>query len=139
MQTKDKNLKYDRKAVYTGRRLFRSGSVVYRFELLPEKTEMFFSGIRGLIIGYTYACSASQMPTRPVRLEDEAIENPEWEVADALVDAEKRMKREEAKLRAKASPSVKKACEALRPLMIGKDYFSRKLLIEYLADKARAK
>lgn len=129
-------IKNDRKAVYIGRRLWgeRGDKVAHCFQLLPERRQMAFKGIKKVYIGYTYECAESTMPTRPTRTEDARIDNPEWEAADALVDARNARKRADAKIKANSRPAMKKAIEALKPVLIGLDYFQRRSLIEYLAN-----
>lgn len=132
--TKDK---YNRKAVYTGRRLENDGKVYQRFELLPDHSEIFFRRVRSVWIGHTYKCADSKISLRPERTDDDRIDNPEWEGFDAIVDAHNAKRRAEAKLRAKLTPSLKAAIVALKPLMRGKAHFERRAIIEYLADKSR--
>lgn len=136
MKVKKTPTNYDRKAVYTGRRL--QGNKVYqRFELLPERTEMFFSGIKGAWIGYIYKCTDSKMSSKPERTDDDRMDNAEWDAADALVDAYNAKKRAEAAIRGKQSPALKAAIVALKPLMRGLSSFSRAALIAYLAEETR--
>lgn len=129
---------YTRKAVYTGRRM-SGGKVWQRFELLPEKTEMFFRGVKRVYIGATYKCNRTSIAGKPERIDDEMIFNAEWDAADALVDAHNAEKRAEAKYRAKASPALKNAVEALRPLVRGIGFFDAKALTDYLVTEAKKK
>lgn len=132
--------KYNRKAVYTGRRISGPSSKIYhRFELLPERSEMFFQGVRRVYIGYTYECSADRIAQKPVKTDDERIDNPEWDAADALIDQRRAEKRAEAKIKASTRPALKAAIAALRPLMRNLGYFQRKALVEYLAEESRKK
>lgn len=127
-------MKTKRKAVYTGRRL-HGEKVVQRFELLPGKREMFYRNVRGVHIGHTYACSATQMSRRPEWLNEERRDNPEWEAQDALVDEFNARKRAEAKIRALTKPALRAALEALKPLVKGMDYFARVKLVTLLVEK----
>lgn len=129
--------KYDRKAVYTGRRLASNGKVYHRFELLPERSDMHFTGLTGVWLGHTYECTDSKIAKRPKMTDDDREDNAEWEAADAEVDAKNAVKRAEAKVRSQTKPALKKAVEALRPLFRGKGYFERRALIEYLAELAK--
>lgn len=128
-----------REAIYVGRRLLQNGATAHCFLLLPEKREMLFRGIKGIFIGYTYKCGSSTMPVRPDRTEAERIDNPEWEAADALVDARNARKRAEAKIRKSTRPALRNAIAALRPLLRGMSYFDRKELITYLAEQTKRK
>lgn len=128
---------YNARAVYTGRRL-GGGKVWQRFELLPDRREMYFSGVKGLYIGYAYECTDKTIPARPkcdheIKRED----NPEWDAADAVVDARNAERRAQAKMKEESRPALKKAVEALKPLMRGLSVFDREALIKYLADQAR--
>jgi len=135
--SKPQPTKYDRKAVYTGRRLSSNGKVYHRFELLPERESMYFTGVVGVWLGHTYECTDDRIAKRPKMTDDPREDNAEWEAADAEVDAKNAQKRAEAKIRASTKPALKKAVEALRPLVRGKDYFARKALIEYLAELSK--
>ncbi len=137
MKPKEEKI-YTRRAVYTGRRL--NGKNVFQcFELLPEKKEMFFKGIRGVHLGYTYECTDSQMPVRARCVDVERIDNPEWEAADAIVDARNAEKRAASKMAATSKPNLKRALEVLRPLMRGLSYYDTRNLIEYLVIEAKKK
>ncbi len=129
---------YDRKCIYTGRRL--SGKKVFqRFELLPEKKEVYYSGIRGVVIGYTYPCSEKSMPTRPQSTEDERVDNPEWDAGDALVDAHHAEKRSQARMNAKSKPALRAALDSIRPLVSGLSYYDARNLIEFLVVESKKK
>lgn len=130
---------YDRKAVYTGRRIGRDGKIYHRFELLPKRDEMHFAGIKQVWIGYTYKCTENSISAKPERTEDTKENNPAWEGADEAVDAHNAKKRAEANMRKEAKKNVQKAVEALRPIMRGLSIFEREELVKYLVDKARSK
>jgi hypothetical protein len=132
----DKKPIYNTKAVYTGRRFGRDGKVRHRFEKANGE-ELNFRGIKGVCLGYTYKCSASTIAERPERTDDDRIDNPEWEAADAMVGAYNAQKRAEAKMRKEAKPALRAAVLALKPLLKGKDYFGRRALIEYLVELTR--
>lgn len=126
--------KHTGRAVYTGRRLMIGGKVYQRFEILPDRTEAYYSRIKGVCIGRTYACSKDSMARRPEWLDDPCERNPEWDAADALVEAHKAKKRADAKIRAESkSPAIKAAILALKPLVGRLGHFERKALIEFLA------
>lgn len=136
MKKKDEK-RYDRRAVYTGRRL-GGGKIFHEFELLPERKKMYFQGIRRVFIGYAYKCTAGRMPEKPeIDYEIKREDNPKWDADDALVDATNAAKRAEKKYREAASPALKKALEALIPLVKGKNVFEREALLKYLLDKTR--
>lgn len=125
--------------VYTGRRLFNDGSVVQRFEM-PDGTERFFSGIKNVWIGYSYKIGEKTISTRPERISEIEIKNnPEWDAADALVDAKNAKKRAEAKMKAQTKPAMKAAVLALTPLCKNLDLFQREALIKFLVDQTRYK
>lgn len=125
---------YNEKAVYTGRRLQSNGEVWHRFEK-PNGEEMYFGKTQRVYIGHTYACGKSNIARRPERdYGIERVDNPEWDAADALVDAHRARRRAEAKAKATSSPALKNASAALAPLFKGLDYFQRRYLIEYLAN-----
>ncbi len=138
-KAKEEKPKYDRVAVYTGRRLMKSGEVYQRFELLPNRDELFFAGVKRVFIGEAYECNADRMPVRPVQAKHPNEDKPEWEAADALVDAHRAVKRAEAKAAVMSNPNLKRATEALSPLFKGLDYFNRKALVEFLATKVKGK
>ena len=126
---------YDRKAVYVGRRI--SGNKVYQmFELLPKNEPMVFTGIRGVILGYTYKCTEKTISTRPERTEDELIYNPDWEAKDALVDAHNEKRRSDAKMRRLSKPHLKTAIDSIQPLLKGLHFHDFQPLIGYLTKMA---
>ena len=125
------------KCIYTGRRLTKDGKVYHRFESLPEREDIYYRNIRGVHIGYTYECGKNQMSTRPKRCDDERIDNPEWESNDALVDTRNMMRRADAKIKRASRPALKKAIEALQPLLKGLNIFDQANLIKYLCNEAR--
>lgn len=130
--------KYDRKAIYIGRRLDGKGHLQV-FLLLPEKKEIHFKGIKRVWIGHTYKCSATKMSTRPERLPDDRVDDPAWEAQDALVDAENAKKRAEEKVSKMSKPQMRAAIEALRPLLEGVGYFGQSALVRHLVDQAGTK
>lgn len=132
------------KAIYAGRRGdFRDGKVRQVFLRSDTKEEMFFTGIKRVAIGYTYECEAKSIKVAPKRTDDERIDNPEWDAADALVDAKNAEKRAAAKCSKESSPALQAAIDALVPLLKNTNFFDQRLLVEYLASeagkKARAK
>lgn len=138
-KTKTNATKYTRRAVYTGRRLTTKG-VYQRFELLPERTEMWFRGIKGVHLGWTYECSASAIATRPKFVESADHKSlAEWEVADALVDARNQEKRQEAKLRALSTPAINRAVEAIEPLIAHAGILNESALVRLLVRRAYEK
>lgn len=126
----------NRKAIYTGRRQFGTGKTAQEFLLLPERKAIYFRGIQGVAIGYTYACAENSMPKRPSRTTDGYQDNPDWEAKDALAEAAMAEKRAEEKIIKQSRPAIDRAVEALRPLMKGANYYQRKQLIELLCEKA---
>jgi hypothetical protein len=131
--------KFNRKAIYTGRRVLPNGQVGQRFELLPEGREMYFKSIKGVWLGHVYACGDGEIATRPERLSDGAIIKAEWEAADTLVDAHNARKRAERAVSEASKPALKAAIEALKPLCEKLDYFQRKALITHLAMQLKQK
>ena len=129
---------YKEKAVYTGRRRFQNGKVVHRFQK-SNGEEMFFGGIKGVWIGFTYKCGGDSISRKPERTDDERIDNPEWDAADALIDAQNRVKRMEKRLAANTKPALKEAIDALIPLVRGLRNFDRDVLVKYLVDQAMKK
>jgi hypothetical protein len=127
--------RYNETCVYTGRREGKK-CILHRFEK-PDGEEMYFSGIRGVHIGMTYRCGKTNIASRPeLVMEVERIDNPEWDAADALIDAKRAEKRAEKKLAASTKPALKTAVSALQPLVRGMSYFDRKSLVEYLVEEA---
>lgn len=127
-------------AVYTGRKLGNDGKTIFQRFIVTDGKERLFRGVKNVIPGYTYRIGKDYIATSPERVPDAAfVDNPEWEAADALVDAANAKRRAEAKIRAKAKPGVKKAIEALRPLLRGISYYDRLALVEYLATEAAKK
>lgn len=131
--------KYNRQAVYIGRCWLKGGKVGQSFLLLPERREMTFAGIKGLYIGYTYACMASKMPIRPEMVERQREDNPKWEAQDALIDAHRAKERANAKYRGEANPSLRAAGEALRPLVEGIPLHEVRELVNFLVLEAMMK
>jgi hypothetical protein len=126
---------YSHKAVYIGRRL--SGTkVLQAFLLLPDKKEIFFAGVRGVYMGYTYLCTDKNIAKRPERAEDEQLNDPQWEAEDALVDAYNEEKRGAQKMSKLSKPAVNHALEALMPLLKGLHYFDYHKLIEHITKLA---
>lgn len=126
--------KYPLKVVYTGRRLIEN-KIYHRFEK-PNGEAMHFRGVKRVWIGYTYKCGENNISSKPERTEDERIDNPEWDVADELVDAELKRKKAEKILEGKQSPALKNAIAALAPLCRNISYFQRRTLIEYLCEQS---
>lgn len=126
-----------RKAIYIGRRLGRGDKTLHAFLLLPDKKEIFFPRTRGVIIGHTYKCWATKMSRRPERTDDERIDNPVWDAADALVDAHNAKKRAETKARKNSSPALKAAVAALKPLVEKTNYIEQESLVRHLLRLAR--
>jgi hypothetical protein len=124
--------------VYTGRRLNGSKGSLQRFEM-PNGEEAFYKRIKGVYIGHTYECSKDKMSIRPTQTDAERIDNPEWDAADALVDASNARKRAQKKCAAKTSPAFKNAIAAITPLCKGLGYIERRYLIELLVDKVTFK
>jgi len=114
--------KWTRKAIYTGRRhdIF-SGQILHRFELLPDKKEMFFAKTRGCYVGYTYKCSATQMPRKPEMADDPRVENAAWQGADAAAGEFKRKRLEKARSEKKiaqlSKDKITEAVNAILPLI----------------------
>jgi hypothetical protein len=129
--------KYDRQCVFVGRRVASGGKTSYKFELLPKREPMYFGKIKGVYIGHTYECTENSISGKPNRVERERESNPEWEAQDALVDAANEEKRAQRKWAESSKPTVKKAIEALKPLMRGLTIFERELLIKHLCEKTR--
>lgn len=130
--------KFRLRVVYTGRRLNGDRGFIQRFET-PDGKERFFSGIHGVFIGHTYEAGATGMAVWPKRLDVERIDNPEWEAADALVEAKRRERSAEARVRKALTPALKTAIAALTPLMKDKGYFEREAIIKYLAEQTKAR
>ncbi len=126
---------YKERAVYTGRRLGQDGKVRQRFELLPSKQEMFFTGIKRVYIGYTYKCHSDSISVKPEMTTDPLVNNPEWDAKDALVDKYNEEKRAEAKIRNASKPALKAVIEALYPLTKNLSFSDRRKLIELLIEK----
>lgn len=129
---------YKMRAIYTGRRITGSGTA-QRFELLPAHKEIFFRGIKGVYIGYTYKCSSKHMATKPERTDDERIDDATWDAADALVDAENSRKRQEQKIKSLSKPALRAAIDAISPLVKNLAYHDCKNLLEYLLEKIMEK
>lgn len=117
-----KKIEYKEKAIYTGRRMnFLTNKVSQRFELLPDHTEMYFSGVKGVYVGYTYKCSKGSISAKPELTDDPRISNPTWQAEEAVVV----QKLSEARERAKAENKIKNiskseinsAVEAIVPLI----------------------
>lgn len=125
--------KHKYKAVYAGRRLIGS-KVRQLFIRTDNKEEMYFTGIRLVYIGNTYECGASSISTRPIRVDVECIDNPEWDAAEMLVRAELKRRNDDYKLSKLSSKSIKIAKDALRPLCKGLGYNERRILIEMLTE-----
>ncbi len=130
--------KYLCKAVYTGRRL-SNGKVWQRFELLPEKTEMFFKGVKQVYLGYTYKCNKNSISGKPERTDDSPVHDAKWDAEDALVDAYNASRRAESKIRASTSPALKGAIQALKPLVRNISFFESRNLIDFLVQEAKRK
>lgn len=130
-------IKYDRQAVFVGRRIGLEGKTVWRFELLPERTPMAFSRIKGVWIGHTYECTDKTIAGKPKRVDREREDNPEWEALDRHVDAVNAEKRVNAKLAADSRPAMKAAITALVPLVRAMDSFSAEMLVRHLVAEAR--
>jgi len=127
------------RVIYTGRRLMNSGKVWHRFEGAGG-VERFFSGVCGVYIGHTYKCTPNSIQRRPERDQDvESVDNPAWEAADELVDAELAKRRAEKKVASRSKPAIKAALAALEPLCRNLDFFEMEKLIKYLAVEARNK
>lgn len=126
-----KQKKFRDTATYTGRRLLANGKVYQRFEG-SDGRERYFRGIRGVSIGFTYRCAKAKMPIRPEMTDDERINNPEWEAADALVDERNAKRRADAKVQSMSKPALKAAMEALKPLIKGMSYYERAALVNHL-------
>jgi hypothetical protein len=131
-------IKRDRQAIYVGRRWGTKGTTLQKFLLLPERKEMYFKGVKGVHMGYTYECSEDSISAKPKMIVDAPrVDDPEWEAEDALVDAANAQKRADAKIRANASPTMKKAIESIKPLLRGRNSYERELLVRYLIEKSR--
>lgn len=130
--------KHDQTCVYTGRRLTWDNKVWQRFET-PDGKERFFTGIKRVWIGHTYRCSESSILIKPERVDVPWVDNPAWSAEDALVDAHNAKKREEKKLRDRATPALKNAIAALAPLCKGLSQYKREALISHLAYEAAKK
>lgn len=131
--------KLTRKAIYIGRRLGRGDKTFHVFLLLPKKKEMWYGKIQRVWIGHTYGCWPSQMSRRPPRLDDERIDNPEWDAADALVTAHLSKKRADVKAKRNVSPAIKKAVEAIKPLIEKTSWIEQEALVKHLVNLARDK
>jgi len=123
---------YDQKAVYIGRRF--SGSKVLQ-AFLRNNEVVYFSGIKRVWIGHTYACGKDSISTKPERLNIERIDNPEWEALDTLVDSKNAEKRAEKKISAMSKPHLKAAKDALYPLFKDLGFIEMRTLANYLVDE----
>lgn len=133
-----KETKYARHLVYTGRRKYENGKTLQRFEILPKREEVFFSGVKGVYLGYTYGASIKQLARRPERLDEyEREDNPAWDAADALVDVANAKKRADSVLSRLEKPALKAAIDALTPLVASLDYYDTKELVTYIASKIK--
>jgi hypothetical protein len=133
---KNAEIKYNRKAIYTGRRLGAKG-FSHRFELLPSRKEMFFKGVTGVHIGFTYECAASHIRKRPARIiEAERIDNPDWEAQDALVKERAQETSAFKKLSALSRPNLQAAIEALLPLIKNVGHYDITKLVNFLVNQA---
>lgn len=133
---KTRKINYNKKAVYIGRRLSKE-KVLQAF--LIDGKEIYFSGIKRVILGYTYKCSQKFISTKPERTNDERIENSKWEAEDELVNAHRREKRIQKDLEKKSKPLVKNAVNALIPLTKGMGYVDMRILVNHLVDVAYEK
>jgi hypothetical protein len=126
--------KFPLAAVYSGRRLAASGGEVFQTFTLPDGTELLYKGIRGVYIGHTYRCSAESIATWPERVPGaEVVVNGEWEARDSLAEAWLAKGRAKKKMAASHKPMVKKAMDALRPLVKGLPLYEHNALITHLA------
>lgn len=131
--------KYPELCVYAGRRLDKNNKLHQCF-IFPGNEVAWFKGIKGVHLGYTYRCTKEKLSVKPPRVYDVSrVDNPEWEAADALVDAHNAKKRAAAKIAATTSPAIKNAIQALIPVCRNLGYYDRQQLIEFLTDKATVK
>lgn len=124
---------YNLTCVYTGRRISNDQKEVFQRFVKPDGTESLYKGVKGVWIGHTYKCAEKNISTKPERVDTPRIDNPEWEAADALVDAHNRRKRAEAAIAKSTKPGIKAAIEVLTPLCRGLAIWEREALIRYLA------
>jgi hypothetical protein len=137
---KPKEKKYDRTCIFVGRRLGKGNKTYQVFLLLPEKTEMYFRGIKRVYLGFTYRCTKNAIPIKPEMVHGaERVDNPEWEARDALVDEHNALRRSEAKYRKQSNPRVQALIASLKPLVKDLAFYETRNLIEYLVTKSKGK
>jgi hypothetical protein len=125
-------------AVYVGRRVVDSGKVLQAFKINGVGDPIFFKGIQGVFLGYTYKFNKEKgtMAKRPERFNLPLIDNPEWEAADLLAEAKLKGERESRKLSALSKPRLRNAVESVRPLLKGLSYSQRSRLVNIIIDMA---
>jgi hypothetical protein len=127
-------------AVYTGKRLH--GDKIYqRFELLPDRDAMHFTGISRVYIGGTYEITEDhRMAKKPQRVFDLPTEdNADWDAKDTIATTHAAKKRAEAKYKAESQPALRAAKEALKPLCKGLNFLERDALIRRLVNDSKGK
>lgn len=131
-----------RKALYIGRR-FIKGNLFYVF-INESKKNLFFKGLKQVLIGHTYHLEDDgTIKATPDLLDDDRVDNPEWEAQDVLSINHYYEKRAEEKAKKKlekmSQPFIRAAVEALEPLAFNLSDYEIKSLALYLLKEISAR
>lgn len=124
--------------IYTGRRFGANRKDVYqRFETADGQSS-FFKGISRVWIGYSYEGKKASISKSPSRVLDaERVDNPSWELEDAVVEQALRRRRAETKVSREQKPIINAAIRAIMPLFAAEsDIFHLNAVIKYLVSEA---
>lgn len=130
VKIKTKTKPQNKVVVYTGRRLV-GNKVQQRFEH-ANGSEMFFTGVHRVWLGYFYKAGTNSILSKPDRVEKPPVSNAEWEAQEAIVAEHNAKCLAEAKMSKFQHPHLDAAILALKPLCRGLDYFDRHALITFL-------